>query len=165
MEGWEPDWAERVLDLTVFKYEMKILDNDPEEWRLGYKEDEAAAFASTNNLSTVQQRDEEQEQTMMQQQKQQWDFNLLNSTPRISHDQELDYFASFRLKHKSLKDNTVHEHDPDDFKMSWDSDKEEDVQENMRKEEERKRAERSAGKRSLLGGLDMGDGSTHGEWK
>ena len=44
--------------------------------------------------------------------------------------------------------------------MSWDSDKEEDVQENMRKEEERKRAERSAGKRSLLGGLDMGDGST-----
>ena len=71
MEGWEPDWAERVLDLTVFKYEMKILDNDPEEWRLGYKEDEAAGFASTNNLSTVQQRDEEQEQTMMQQQKQQ----------------------------------------------------------------------------------------------
>ena len=39
MEGWEPDWAERVLDLTVFKYEMKILDNDPEEWRSGYKED------------------------------------------------------------------------------------------------------------------------------
>ena len=47
--------------------------------------------------------------------------------------------------------------------MSWDSDKEEEVQ--VRKEEERKRAERSAGKRSLLGGFDMGGGSTHREWK
>ena len=80
MEGWEPDWARYVLDLMVFKYEMKMIDNDPEEWRLGYKEDEAAGFASTNNLSLVQHRDKEQ--TMMQQQKQQRDFNLLNSRAR-----------------------------------------------------------------------------------
>ena len=80
MEGWKPDWAEHLLDLMVLNYEMKMIDNDPEEWRLGYKEDEAAGFASTNNLSLVQQRDKKQ--TMMQQQKQQRDFNLLNSRAR-----------------------------------------------------------------------------------
>jgi hypothetical protein len=138
---------------------MKMIDNDPKDWMLGYKEDEAAGLASPNNLSTSQQ--QEDEQTMMQQQKQQQDFNLLNSTLRIHHDQELDDFSSFRLKQKSLEGDTVHKHDPDDFEMSWGFDEEEYVQEIMRKEEKRKREERSANKRSLLAGLDMGDGSTH----
>ena len=73
----------------------------------------------------------------------------------------MDDFASFRLKHKSLEDNTMHEHDPDGFEMSWDFDEEEYVQEIMRKEAKTKREERSAGKRSLLAGLDMGNSSTH----
>jgi hypothetical protein len=85
--------GQTLLDLMVFKYDMKMIDNDPEEWRLGYKEDEAAGLASTNNLSTAQQR--EDKQTMMQQQKQGQDFNLLNSTLRIHRDQELDDSASF----------------------------------------------------------------------
>jgi hypothetical protein len=67
---------------------------------------------------------------------------LLNSTLRIHHDEELDDFASFRLKYKSLEDNTVHEHDPDDFEMSWDSDKEEEVQEVMHKKRRRGRGQR-----------------------
>ena len=114
-----------------------MIDNDPKDWMLGYKEDEATGLASPNNLSTSQQQEDEQT------------------------DQELDGFSSFRLKQKSLEGDTVHEHDPDDFEMSWGFDEEEYVQEIMRKEEKRKREERSANKRSLLAGLDMGDGSTH----
>jgi hypothetical protein len=49
MEGREPNRAKHVLDLTVFKYDMKMIDKDPEEWRLGYKEDEAAGLASTSS--------------------------------------------------------------------------------------------------------------------
>jgi hypothetical protein len=76
----------------------------------------------------------------------------------------LDDFASFRLKRKSLEEEAMHEHDPDDFEMSWDFDEEEDMREIMRKEAERKGEERSAGKKSLLAGLDVGDdGSTHGK--
>ena len=161
MEGWEPDWAERVLDLTVFKYDMKMMDNDPEEWRLGRKEDEAAGLAA-NDLSAARQGEEER--TAMQRQKRQRDFDILNSKLRIHHDRELDDFASFRLKRKSLEEEATQEHDPDDFEMSWDFDEEEDMREIMRKEAERKGEERSAGKKSLLAGLDVGDdGSTHGK--
>ena len=32
MKGWEPAWVERVLGLTIFKYDMINVANDPVEW-------------------------------------------------------------------------------------------------------------------------------------
>ena len=39
--GWEANWAEGVLGLTIFRNDMGSVSNEPIEWSIGEEEEEA----------------------------------------------------------------------------------------------------------------------------
>jgi hypothetical protein len=171
MRGWEPDWAERVLDLTVFRYDMKNISRDPIEWSL---DGENTNNSTINPPTQIDMNDEKINNfaQFLQQQKHQQEMELLNSNLRIHHDQELDDFASFRAKRKAIEDSTNGER-PEDWEADWDFDEEEDGEAIMRREEKSRMEMKMAGRKSLMAGLDLGgDGgggkvekSTRPVWK
>ncbi|KAL3783123.1 hypothetical protein HJC23_012459 [Cyclotella cryptica] len=164
MEGWDPDWAERVLDLTVFRYDMSKISADPEEWRL--EDDKVNGTGGLEkNMNSKDHRaldlyDQEEEMSSnLRQQKHQQDMDLLHSNLRIHHDQELDDFASFRAKRKAMEhsSSSLNHTAAEEWEMmegGWDFDEEEDLQMMMRAEEKNRMEEKMAGRRRLMAGLD-----------
>ncbi|KAL7516065.1 hypothetical protein ACHAWX_001123 [Stephanocyclus meneghinianus] len=166
MEGWEPDWAERVLDLTVFRYDMSKISAHPEEWMLEDGKDDETVGLKKETISIDQAALDfnDQEENLRQQKKYQKDMEVLHSNLRIHHDQDLDDFASFRAKRKAMENSSINTL-AEEWEMiegGWDFDEEEDVEMMMRKEQKNRVDEKMAGRRRLMAGLDT---STRPVWK
>jgi hypothetical protein len=166
MEGWEPDWAERVLDLTVFRYDISKISADPEEWMLEDGKDDETVGLKKKNFSIDQAELDfnDQEESLRQQKKHQQDMELLHSNLRIHHDQELDDFASFRAKRKAMENSSINPL-AEEWEMiegGWDFNEEEDVEMMMREEQKNRVEEKMAGRRRLMAGLDT---ATRPVWK
>eukprot|EP00956_Cyclotella_meneghiniana_P045854 scaffold387669_cov89-Cyclotella_meneghiniana.AAC.2 len=156
MKDWEPDWAERVLDLTVFRYDMKNISKYHAEWSLD-TDDKKSLQQSNNTIDSTMNNsfDDEESNTraeFLRQQKHEQDMELLNSNLRIHHDQELDDFASFRAKRKAVEDRNYQS--PQEWEEDWDFNEEEDVEAMMRQEEKSKADAKITGRRSLMAGLE-----------
>jgi hypothetical protein len=166
MPDWEPDWAERVLDLTVFRYDMKGVSCHPVEWSLSYDSDAAVDYPddsdnrNSGHSNGIENLDELQIQHQIILQNKQKEMDLLNnSNLRIHHDEELDAFASFRTKRMALHHSTLES--MEEWEKDWDFDEEEcgaddgggaTMKRNGRDDGGMKR--RGEGKSSLLAGLD-----------
>jgi hypothetical protein len=168
MPDWEPSWAERVLDLTVFRYDMKGVDCHPVEWGLDYNvggddgrgvdgnSQNAVLLDNINDDKSIYQEDDELSPSILQ--RRQKEMDLLNSNLRIHHDEELDDIASFRTKRMALHHSTLEL--PEEWEEDWDFDEEEEdyagdstsvggtrlMEKNVKGE----------GRKSLLAGLDIG---------
>ena len=137
MKGWEASWVERVLGLTIFKYDMEKVSSDPLEWRViggnGNDEDDNLAIAvAGNNEDAILKAeinnfdgdyydnvdidddddDESSELAKYLKQKREQDMEELNAGLEIHHDEALNDFAQFRSKGGSNNSTTAnHDHD------------------------------------------------------
>lgn len=157
MKDWEPDWAERVLDLTVFRYDMMNISKYHAEWSLD-TDDKKSLQQSSNTMDSMMDTSFDDEESnsraeFLRQQKHAQDMQLLNSNLRIHHDPELDDFASFRAKRKAVEGSNFQR--PQDWEEDWDFNEEEDVEALMRQEEKSKADAKMVGKRSLMAGLEL----------
>jgi len=148
-DGWDASWVERVLGLTMFRYDMENVSRFPLDWSLEDDNDDGEEeFIDSGEKSmsndTLTQHDNEQEDVEeFLRRKRQEDIEELNRGLRIHHDEELDEFAHARAKKQGLTANSgspalVLEVDDDD---AWDDfDETEDPMELM-KEAQRRRIE------------------------
>ncbi|KAL9178396.1 hypothetical protein ACHAXT_000043 [Thalassiosira profunda] len=171
MKGWEAAWAERVLGLTVFRYDMKDVANDPVEWREGAEggENESTTDASKatadpgnpleaydvgGEYSDV---DESSELAQYLREKRDQDLDELDDRLVIEHDEKLDDFAQFRSKRKAQEAHSVlDDDDEEEFDDDWDDteDPQELMQEGQRIAAEARASERGKG---MTAGLDAGE--------
>ncbi|KAL7535790.1 hypothetical protein ACHAXR_006729 [Thalassiosira sp. AJA248-18] len=181
MKGWDATWVERVLGLTIFKYDMKDVSNDPLEWRVGggEEEDEATstmAIADEGGMNKKENalpatppsdlfddfdgdytdidEDESSELANYLRQKQKQDMEELNNGLEIHHDEKLDDFAQSRSKRNNIQNNSIVE---EDVGEEWDGDFDEtEDPEELLKDAHRVMAEARMGDRGkgMMAGLD-----------
>ncbi len=166
MQGWDATWVERVLGLTIFKYDMGNVSNEPVEWKVG-ENYEGDGIESRATLPNQQQRDLDCDTELSQlylQQKRAQDIEELNAGLRIHHDEKLNEFAQARsssIKTAAQQDQqlgtaTINE-DWENEDGGWDFDEMEDPEELMR--EAHKMMMDNARKlrgRGMMAGLDGG---------
>ena len=176
MYGWEPTWVERVLGLTIFKYDMANVTSVPVGWKVdeeGGDEENDTLMMKTmggtenNNNGIIQQHtalsssldaeytdvDESPALASYLQRKREQDMDELNSGLRIHHDEALNDFAqskSMRLSQDVVQHGSVNNNEIiEDWELEeggWDFDETEDPEELM-KEAQRVMAEARMGSR------------------
>ena len=186
MYGWEPTWVERVLGLTIFKYDMANITSVPLGWKVGEEggdEENDTLMMKTvdgteSNGSSQQHAglspsidaeytdvDESPELASYLQQKREQDMDELNSGLRIHHDEALNDFAqskSMRLSQDAVQHGSVNNNEIiEDWELEeggWDFDETEDPEELM-KEAQRVMAEARMGSRGkgMKAGLNVVD--------
>jgi len=100
MKGWSATWVERVLGLTIFKYDMRNISNDPSEWRVGGDQQQGEETTMDNAIDLDADIDEDAGGAVAEylQRKREQDIKELNEGLRIHHDEALDDFAQSRAK-------------------------------------------------------------------
>ncbi|KAL7550078.1 hypothetical protein ACHAWF_013313, partial [Thalassiosira exigua] len=150
MEGWDASWAERVLDLSVFRYDMEGVSNRPAEWREegeDEKKDEDGIRASVRDGSDVYAVEDDysavDESPALAEylgRKRADDMDALHAGLEIRHDPHLDDFAPSGPRPPSaggggglaVNDIDADPHVDDEEDFHWDFDEKEDPQELMR---------------------------------
>jgi len=104
MKGWSATWVERVLGLTIFKYDMKNISNDPLEWRVGGDQQQGEETTMDNAIDLDVNIDEDPGGAVAEylKQKREQDMKELNEGLRIHHDEALDDFAQSRAKEQRV---------------------------------------------------------------
>ncbi|KAL7448634.1 hypothetical protein ACHAWC_000788, partial [Mediolabrus comicus] len=107
-DGWEPSWVERVLGLTIFRYDMENVTKFPSDWKSsssvdendendgGKEEGRGTMDKMDNHISNRSNNESDVEEFLRR--KRQEDMEELNRGLRIHHDEELDEFAHARTK-------------------------------------------------------------------
>ena len=166
MKGWEPAWVERVLGLTIFKYDMINVANDPVEWSttaVGNTEEYEVTKKDDNSdhLDTYTDVDESPELSAYLQNKREQDIEELNNGLRIHHDDALNDFTQSRSLQQAqssvtadsssiLYDGTDDEEDDD-----WDFDEDENPEELLKEAQQKMLEQRSGGRpKGMRAGLD-----------
>ncbi len=190
MKGWEPDWAERVYDLTVFRYDMKNISPHPIEWNDNYdnsgSDGAGGMTAAGNNVAESNNSDysssgngifeEVDEQTnphlaeYLRQKRMELQQIELDAGLRIHHDEQLDDFAQFRAKRKAREHASRHgvfadgEGEEED---DWDFDEDEDPEDIMKKDMllRRQLLGRGGGGKGMMAGLEHESGVRVGKKK
>mmetsp|Transcript_22190 Transcript_22190/g.45032 ORF Transcript_22190/g.45032 Transcript_22190/m.45032 type:complete len:555 (-) Transcript_22190:65-1729(-) len=179
MKGWEPDWAERVYDLTVFRYDMKNISPHPIEWNdndgncdssgdggISATANDLAEISNNNHSSSSNIINEEVDERsnphlteyLRQKRKEQQQIEL-DSGLRIHHDEQLDDFAQFRAKRKAREDASRHgiyANGEGELEDDWDFDEEEDP-EDIRKKDMALRRQflgKGGGRKGMMAGLE-----------
>jgi hypothetical protein len=169
MKGWNPTWAERVLGLTVFKYDMKNVSNDPLDWRVdGENGNETSKFEEQGIVPTPEDftlsldihdlDDESSPLAEYLRQKREQDMEELNQGLHIHHDEQLDDFASFRAKRKAREDASSDEYMVEDWELEeggWDFDEDEDPEQLMMEAQKAMTEARMIGRKGMMAGLNM----------
>jgi len=143
MHGWDATWVERVLGLTIFKYDMGNVSNAPLEWKVGESNENDGSAGEGRDQpmlpNDLQHDDGDTELSQFYlQQKRAQDIEELNAGLRIHHDEKLNEFAQARSS--SLKTTTQHEQvgaatlteEWENVDGGWDFDETEDPDELMR---------------------------------
>eukprot|EP00985_Skeletonema_marinoi_P003430 scaffold1480_cov112-Skeletonema_marinoi.AAC.1 len=161
-DGWDASWVERVLGLTMFRYDMENVSKFPLDWSLEDDNDDGEEkFIDSGEKSmsndTLTQHDNEQEDVEeFLRRKRQEDIEELNRGLRIHHDEELDEFAHARAKKQGLTANSgspalVLEVDDDD---AWDDfDETEDPMELMKEAQRRRIEYQKASRGKMMAGV------------
>jgi len=175
--GWEPAWAESVLGLTIFRYDMGNVSCDPPEWNVEEEEDEegkcaVAARGSAENEGERERNDKVFDNTdgydvdpdgaevdEYLRRKREKDMEELNDGLRIHHDERLNDFAQFRHSKNggssstsSSSSGSMSDGGEEEEEDDWDFDETEDPME-LQAEAQRIMAEaRSMGGRGGRGG-------------
>jgi hypothetical protein len=172
MHGWDATWVERVLGLTIFKYDMENVSKEPMEWRVGDNDNVNDGSAEERRGRTMipneQQQleidgDAELSQLYLQQKRDQ-DIEELNAGLRIHHDENLNEFAQARsssvkaASQQGSLDAASMTEEWESVDGGWDFDETEDPDELIR-EAHKARMEnaRTSRGRGIMAGLD--------EWK
>jgi len=173
MKGWEPSWVERVLGLTIFKYDMINVANDPVEWSTtvvgNTKEYEVKKDDNSSDqphLDTYTDVDEPPELSAYLQQKREQDIEELNNGLRIHHDEALNDFTQSKTLQQAqssvttdsssmLYEGTDYEEDDD-----WDFDEDENPEELLKQAQQIMAEQRSGGRpKGMRAGLDENEKS------
>lgn len=173
MKGWEASWVERVLGLTIFKYDMKNCSSDPFEWQVVKKGDRMAADISKingngNNTASPDAPphalefngsnadvDESSPLGKYLKQKREQDMEDLEKL-QIHHDEKLNDFAGFRSKREAQHGgNGNSSAEVDSSEDDWDFEESENPEELMM-EAQKAATEARMGARGkgMMAGLD-----------
>lgn len=159
MKGWHATWVERVLGLTVFKYEMADVPDTPLEWNKDGKsgddeqQEQGEALLIDDAENEYDDVDEDSELGRFLKLKREEDMEELRKGLRIHHDEKLEDFAQSRAKRSSKSPNDESEDEDED---DWDFDETIDPEEIMKEERRRLATEKKNQRRGLVAGLDSG---------
>jgi len=162
-DGWDASWVERVLGLTIFRYDMENVSRFPLDWSLENDNDDndqefidSGDKSMSNDTLTQQDNDQEDVEEFLRRKRQE-DIEELNRGLRIHHDEELDEFAHARAKKQGLTANSsgspalVLELDDDD---AWDDfDETEDPMELMKEAQRRRIEYQKASRGKMMAGV------------
>ena len=170
MKGWEPAWVERVLGLTIFKYDMINVANDPVEWSttaVGNTEEYEVTKKDDNSdhqqahLDTYTDVDESPELAAYLQKKRQQDIEELDNGLRIHHDDALNDFTQSRSLQQAQSSVTadsssiLYEGTDDEEDDDWDFDEDENPEELLKEAQQKMLEQRSGGRpKGMRAGLD-----------
>jgi hypothetical protein len=166
MYGWDATWVERVLGLTIFKYDMGNVSNEPAEWKVG-ENDEGGGIESRTTLSNEHQYDLDYGTELSQlylQQKRAQDIEELNAGLRIHHDEKLNEFAQARFsaqQDQKLGAATMIE-DWENEDGGWDFDETEDPEDLLREVHKTMENARNLRGKGIMAGLDIGGSGQDG---
>ena len=180
IKGWEATWVERVLGLTIFKYDMRNVTNEPVQWKVVREGEEnenvdqnqqhtttatsTLASSSDSILDDYSDVDESEELATLLQQKRQKDLEELNSGLRIHHDEALNDFTQSKAirqaadsSHSTKLAEELEEWEREE--RGWDFDETEDPEELIMEAqrviaEARKGARGGSGMKAGLGKID-----------
>ncbi|KAL7490918.1 hypothetical protein ACHAWT_000443 [Skeletonema menzelii] len=159
-DGWNASWVERVLGLTIFRYDMENVSRFPLDWSL--KNDDGDGDDGSNDKSmgandipsSTDENNEDVEEFLRR--KRQEDIEELNRGLRIHHDEELDEFAHARAKKQGLSAQSgskliLEEGEDGD---EWDDfDETEDPEELMKEAQRRMMEDRKASRGKMMAGV------------
>jgi len=167
MKGWEPAWVERVLGLTIFKYDMINVANDPVEWSTTaasnteeYEVKKVDNHQHVAHLDTYTDVDESPELTAYLQKKREQDIEELNNGLRIHHDEALNDFTQSRSLQQAQSSVTnspsiLYEGTDDEEDDDWDFDEDENPEELLKQAQQIMAEQRSGGRpKGMRAGLD-----------
>jgi hypothetical protein len=166
-DGWEPSWAERVLGLTIFRYDMENVTKFPSDWKSsssvdddddddGGKEEGRGTMDKLDNHIRNSSNNESDVEEFLRRKRQE-DMEELNRGLRIHHDEELDEFAHARTKkllgdHSNINASTIVVDDDDE--SAWEDFDETEDPEELMKEAQRKMMEvRKASRGNMMAGI------------
>ena len=159
-DGWNASWVERVLGLTIFRYDMENISRSPLDWSLKSDDDDDGDDGSNGKLmsgndimSSTGDNDQDVEEFLRR--KRQEDIEELNRGLRIHHDEELDEFAHARAKKQGLSANSgstliLEEEDGDEW---GDFDETEEPEELMKEAQRRMMEDRKASRGKIMAGV------------
>jgi len=162
-DGWDASWVERVLGLTMFRYDMENVSKFPLDWSLEDDNDDgeeefidSGEKSMSNDTLTQHDNDQEDVEEFLRRKRQE-DIEELNRGLRIHHDEELDEFAHARAKKQGLNANSsgsgpalVLEDDDD----AWDDfDETEDPMELMKEAQRRRIEYQKASRGKMMAGV------------
>jgi hypothetical protein len=165
-DGWEPSWVERVLGLTIFRYDMENVTRFPSDWKSssnvddddendGGKEEGREIMDKMDNHIMSNSSNNESDVEEFLRRKRQEDMEELNRGLRIHHDEELDEFAHARTKkllgdHNNINASTI----VNDDESAWeDFDETEDPEELMKKAQRKMMEDRKASRGNMMAGI------------
>ncbi len=164
-DGWNASWVERVLGLTIFRYDMENVSRFPLDWSVEKDEDDegkddVGVKSNDKSMSSIDTAgdDENQDVEEFLRKKRQQDIEELNRGLRIHHDEELDEFAHARAKKQGISADSGsalvldgHEDEDDD---EWDDfDETEDPEELMKEAQRRMIENRKASRGKMMAGV------------
>jgi len=162
-DGWDASWVERVLGLTIFRYDMESVSRFPLDWSLENDDNDdndeefidSGDKSMSNDTPTQHDNDQDDVEEFLRRKRQE-DIEELNRGLRIHHDEELDEFAHARAKKQGLTANSgspalVLEADDDD---AWDDfDETEDPMELMKEAQRRRMEYQKASRGKMMAGV------------
>jgi hypothetical protein len=162
-DGWDASWVERVLGLTIFRYDMEGVSKFPLDWSLENENDEEGEDESGHDiLNLTDENDQDVEEFLRR--KRQEDMEELNRGLRIHHDEELDEFAHARAKKQGLSaqhsgsSSTTLSMEEEDGGDEWDDfDETEEPEELMKEAQRRMMEERKASRGKMMAGVGGGE--------
>jgi len=173
MKGWDATWVERVLGLTIFKYDMKHVSNDPLQWKkdvVGEEKEGTSPDQTIDFDGDYADVDDESNGELAKylRQKREQDMEELNNGLKIHHDEKLDDFAQSRSKRQAQQSGSsssslgrnVREQEED----GWDFDENEDPKVLMKEAEQIMAEARRGGRgKGLMAGLDDAEKQQQGK--
>ena len=169
--GWKASWVERVLGLTIFRYDMENVSRFPSDWNDDGGDDNATDGEESgggngvcSDVSIVERRlddsiDDQESVEEFLRRKWQEDIEDLNRGLRIHHDEELNDFAHARAKKmgQDSSSSLVWEDDED----AWEDFDETEEPEELMKEAQRKMIEaRKSDRGKMMVGVGEGKKSS-----
>ena len=159
MHGWDATWVERVLGLTIFKYDMENVSKEPVEWRVGNNDEVNDGSVGGEHQLEID-GDADLSQLYLQQKRYQ-DIEELNAGLHIHHDEKLNEVAQSRSSsvnaapHQGALIAASMTEEWEIVDGGWDFDETEDPDELMRKAQKaRMEIARNSRGRGMLAGLD-----------
>jgi len=167
-DGWNASWVERVLGLTIFRYEMEDVSRFPLDWSVERENEEEEGEDNdgggksngkpmSNNDTLIDAGDDDQDVEEFLRRKREQDIEELNRGLRIHHDEELDEFAHARSKKQGMSaesGSAILGLEEDDDDEEWgDFDETEDPQELMKEAQRRIIENRKASRGKMMAGV------------